>query len=331
MSPTAPPAPAVSKRTPRFWLGILLAFCTGVGLSLFAFFVRGGAESWAVFALGVASSSFLIAYLLVDFRKTAEVKKQVVQRTLELQEANRRLKELSRLKDEFIASVSHELRTPLTVIQEGVVQVLEGICGPASPAQRQSLSIAVRNIERLRRLIEDLLDISKIETGRMVLNLETFDLREVVREAGRSFLPRIQGKGLELKIHLPEGKVALYADRDRLAQVFSNLLDNALKFTRKGFIEICVLEESRRQIACRVSDTGLGLAPEFLSKLFHKFQQAPGEAANGVKGTGLGLAISKGIVELHDGRIWAESQPGQGTRFTFTLPVKTFPSQAHAA
>jgi signal transduction histidine kinase len=299
-----------------------LAFGTGVGLSLFAFFVRGGVESWAVFALGVASSSFLIAYLLADFRKTAEVERQVVQRTLELQEANRRLKELSKLKDEFIASVSHELRTPLTVIQEGVVQVLEGISGPASPAQQQSLSIASRNIERLRRLIEDLLDISKIETGRMVLNLETLDLREVVQEVGRSFLARIQGKGLELKTHLPEGKVALYADRDKLAQVFANLLDNALKFTREGSIEIYVLEEGRRQVACRVSDTGPGLAPEFLSKLFHKFQQAPGEEAGGAKGTGLGLAISKGIVELHGGRIWAESQPGQGTRFTFTLPVK---------
>lgn len=239
----------------------------------------------------------------------------------DLEDANQRLRQMGALRDEFVAHVSHELRTPMAIIREGIAQILEGICGQPSAAQEETLTIALRNIDRLERLIEDLLDLSKIESGKLPLTQITFDLVELARESCHTFAGPIRAKGLELRMLLPGAAVRMSADREKVGQVFSNLLDNALKFTAKGFIEVSV-EERGEAVCCSIFDTGPGIAEENLPRLFRKFEQlGPGDV--GVrKGTGLGLAICKGVVELHGGRIWAESAVNRGTRISFTLPLQ---------
>ena len=305
----------------HFWLGILLVCAIGIGLFVPTFvFVRKGHDSWTMAALGVSLTSFLSAYLLASFRRAAQVERLVVERTAELAEANRRFRELGRLKDEFVAHVSHELRTPMGIVREGISQVLEELCGKITQEQKGTLSVALRNVDRLGSLIEDLLDISKIEAGKLAVRKGYFDLGHLVREISLAFGSRAKDKGLGMKIRFPDEKVVgVYADREKVAQVFNNLVDNAIKFAVKGFIEISV-EEKNGAVYCQVSDTGPGIAKEYLPKVFEKFQQFSRAAGPGSKGTGLGLAICKGIVELHGGRIWVESVPGRGTSFTFTLP-----------
>lgn len=238
----------------------------------------------------------------------------------ELAEANRRLAEAARLKDEFVALVSHELRTPMAVIKEGVCQLLDGLCGEITGDQRDTLTITLRNVDRLKFLIEDLLDISKIEAGKMPITRQPFDLQELLEDVSRTFRDRVEEKGLKLQIQPSRGPVRVNVDRERIAQVFVNLVGNAVKFTDQGKVEVS-LEGRNGQILCCVSDTGPGIASENLPKLFEKFQQFQRMGKSGEMGTGLGLAVCKGIVELHGGKIWAESTPGRGCRFFFTLPV----------
>lgn len=231
-------------------------------------------------------------------------------------------KTLEQLKNEFISTVSHELRTPLTVIREGVSQVLEGILGETTENQRRFLSIVLQAIDRLSRIINDLLDISKIEADKLELELDLIDLVSMVQEIVAPSSPyqlRAHNKNLVLKANLPSRRVEVYAARDKILQVFTNLIGNALKFTPKGEIEISV-SDCDDYVECMVSDTGPGIAKENLSKAFNKFQQFDRIDGPGDKGTGLGLAISKGLVEMHHGRIWVESEVGRGTKFIFRLP-----------
>lgn len=228
-------------------------------------------------------------------------------------------KQLEQLKDEFVSTVSHELRTPMTVIREGVSQILDGLHGDTTPAQRQFLNHALSNIDRLRRIIDDLLDISKIEAGKMEIRRDLVDLVSVAKEVCASFSVQTQKKGLDLRTSFRTDKAELYLDRDKIIQVFTNLIGNALKFTATGWIEVSVADKEQH-VECRVSDTGKGIAERDLPKVFGKFQQFGRTAGQGEKGTGLGLAVSKGIVELHQGKIWVESKIDIGTKFIFTLP-----------
>ncbi len=320
-SPTAPAEPAVFSRS-YFWPGVLLISAVEISLVALPFM---DVPWWTtqrrifLFGFGVALTSFLAAYLIATFRYARREEAVVRQRTAELAEANRRLTELARLKDEFVALVSHELRTPMAVTKEGVCQLLDGLCGPISQEQRETLQVTLRNVDRLKALIEDLLDISKIEAGRMPITKRPFDLLELLEETSRTFAQRIQEKGLKFQTRSSVRPARLNADRDRIAQVLVYLLGNAIKFTEKGGVKVWVAEQDG-QILCSVSDTGPGIAPENLSKLFQKFQQFQRAGKNGEMGTGMGLAICKGIVELHGGRIWAESRLGRGTKISFSLP-----------
>ncbi len=224
---------------------------------------------------------------------------------------------IEQLKNEFVSMVSHELRTPLTVIKEGVSQVLEELLGGVNDGQKRFLTIALEGIERLGRIVDDLLDISKIESGKLELKREPVDMGGVIREVQAAFGQHAKEKGLEIGIHLPSEKVEIYADRDKLVQVFVNLVSNAFKFTEKGRIDIS-LKDKEASVQCTVADTGAGIPEADLPRVFGKFQQFA--RVPSTKGTGLGLAISKGIVEAHGGQIGIESRWGQGTKFTFTLP-----------
>ncbi len=227
-------------------------------------------------------------------------------------------KQLEQLREEFIRTASHELRTPMAVIREGISQILESPDGKPSH-QRDILALALKNVDRLVRIVNDMLDISRMEAGRLVLSRQEVDLKGLVRGAAELFQPMARSNGLRLKITLPKTPLRLYADQDKVIQVLTNLIGNAFKFTKKGRVEV-VLHQQKEQAVISVSDSGPGIAKEDLPRLFGKFQQF-GESRRGAeKGSGLGLSIAKGIVELHGGSIWAQSAPRAGTTLFFTLP-----------
>lgn len=228
-------------------------------------------------------------------------------------------KRLESLKDEFVSTVSHELRTPLTIIREGVSQVYEGILGAVNDDQRRFLAMSLEGIDRLGRVVDDLLDISKIEASKMRLKKEIVDMTQLVRDISAGFEFRARQRGVEIRINVPNHKVEIMADRDKMTQIFTNLIHNALKFTAKGWVEVSIAERNGF-VECGVSDTGSGISPEDLPKVFGKFQQFGREVGPGGKGTGLGLAICKGIAELHQGTISVQSKVNRGTRFIVTLP-----------
>jgi len=231
-----------------------------------------------------------------------------------------REKEAERLKNELISTVSHELRTPLATMKEFVSIVSDGIAGPVTGDQKEYLNIIMSNMNRLSRMINDLLDISKLEAGRMELKKRLVDPTLLIKDQLASFRPEAENKKIALSAALPEKLPQLYSDPDRIAQVLVNLIGNALKFTPEAGSVTVEAEELDECIQIQVKDSGVGIAKENFSKLFDRFQQIDRKPGPGAKGTGLGLAISKSIVELHKGKIWVESEVGTGSRFIFTLP-----------
>lgn len=230
--------------------------------------------------------------------------------------------EVDRMKTEFISLASHELRTPLTVIREGVSLVIDEILGPTTDDQRSFLAMVLKDIDRLGRIINNLLDVSKIEAGKVGLKRAFVNLVDITAEVSSAFATLAKSKGLKIQIKVPSKPVEMYVDKDKIVQVFTNLVGNAMKFTEKGHVEMGLREEAD-QVVGWVSDTGRGISREDMDKVFKKFHQFGGEAAGGEKGTGLGLTIAKGIVEMHHGRIEVESEAGKGTRFVFRIPRET--------
>ncbi len=228
-------------------------------------------------------------------------------------------KDLERLKDEFISYVNHELSNPLAVIKEGISQVSEGLLGTINDQQKHYLERTIANVNRLIRITEDLLDSTKLELGKLSLQKERFNFVELVEQVVESFTPEAKLKKIDIQVVLPSQAIEVYADKSRIDQVLTNLLNNALKYTSEGWIKIA-LSDTRKAIECTVTDTGVGIHSDDLPKLFSKFEQGHSEKSNNHKGTGLGLYICKQLIELHDGTIRAESQPGKGTKFIFSIP-----------
>ena len=248
-----------------------------------------------------------------------EMTRNLYQVTSELEEKNKELEKLDQMKSEFVSTVSHELRTPMTVIKESIAQVLAGLFGEISEKQRKLLSMAQNNIERLGRIVNNLLDLSKLEDGKVVLHKEVVDITVLAQEVGANFSAVAAKKGLEIKYDFTSDKIEIPLDKDKMIQVLTNLIGNAMKFTSEGSITIAVADK-RDCVECAVIDTGKGIAPEDVPKVFNKFQQFGRQTGSGEKGTGLGLTISKGIIELHKGKIWVESKLNEGTKFIFQLP-----------
>jgi len=258
--------------------------------------------------------------------KKAEDELKLAKENLEIKaqdlvRANEELKKLDQLKSDFVSMVSHELRTPLSIMKESISQVYEGMHGEIPSKQKHFLSMSISGINRITHIVEGLPDISRIESGKFQLNKEMMDLVELAGATAASFKIVLQKKGLKLIEVFPAGKVEVFADRDKLAQVLVNLLGNAVKFTEQGQIEFKI-EEKDGSIECSVADTGVGISPENLPRLFSKFEQFNKEITLNRGGIGLGLNISKSIIELHAGKIWAESKAGEGTKITFSLPKK---------
>jgi len=231
-------------------------------------------------------------------------------------------KELDALKSKFVASVSHELRTPLVAIEKSVSLLLSKTTGPISETQEQFLSIASRNLKRLTNLINDLLDISKFEAGRMRLKFEASSIGEVIGEVIEGMENWAGTKSIRINKKIQAGLPEVNMDSQRIIQVLTNLIGNAIKFTPKdGEITVAAnLEEDNIKVS--VADTGAGISKDELAKVFDKFYQTAERASTDISGTGLGLSIAKEIVGLHGGKIWAESEKNQGAKFIFTLPLK---------
>jgi len=235
-----------------------------------------------------------------------------------LEKSNKELKKLDQLKSDFVSTVSHELRTPLSIIKEGVSLVIDGVPGQLNEKQQKILDISKFNIDRLARIIDSLLDISKIEAGRIELKRGLVSVADIVKQVTLSFGMKAKEKGLTLKLNADNSKGRAYADPDRIAQVVTNLIGNAMKFTSSGYIEVSC-EDKKDMVVCSVRDTGSGISKEDLPKIFNKFQQFGRLAGAGDKGTGLGLSIAKGIMDMHDGSISVESELQKGSCFTFAL------------
>jgi PAS domain S-box-containing protein len=231
------------------------------------------------------------------------------------------LARVDEMKSEFISIVSHELRTPLTAIKGFTDLILEGDVGEISAEQREFLEIVQSNSDRLVALINDMLDISRIEAGRITLALDQVDLADAVENIVISFRPTFESKQLTFQTELADDARLVLADDARLEQILTNLVSNACKYTPDGgWITVRTVKVGR-QVAVSVSDTGMGMPSDALPRLFSKFYRVDQAGVSGISGTGLGLAITKSLVELHGGRITVASRPNTGTTVRFTLPA----------
>ena len=234
------------------------------------------------------------------------------------------LNKQNELKSDFVSIVSHELRTPLAIIKEGIELMLTGVYGKINVKQKKTLSTVCDSIDRLARMINNLLDVSKIEAGKMDLHKEKISLRELFDKACAPFYIKAQEKGIRLIIRYPKNDTMLYVDVDKIIQVFTNILGNAMKFTpTEGVVKVAyrILAADNNFIQIAIADNGIGIPFDDLQRIFNKFEQVHHTAFKASeRGTGLGLSIAEGIIKIHRGTMWVESKEGQGSTFNFTLP-----------
>jgi len=250
----------------------------------------------------------------------------------EKQRYERRLKELDQMKSDFVSNVSHELRTPLTAIKASADNMLDNLTGPLSEKQTRYLMRIKSNADRLARLINDVLDLSRIEAGKIDLRPSDLDLAALAQEVVEHVRPVAIEKLIRLEVAAYDGEIASWADRDKVVQVLLNLMGNAVKFTPPhGKITVAIQKGMDDWVQVSVSDTGPGIAADEIGKIFDKFYQTSQAGEEKTKGTGLGLAICKALVEMHGGRIWVESELNKGSTFSFILPAhRTFKQGAAA-
>lgn len=239
----------------------------------------------------------------------------------ELGRLNQELEQTSKAKSEFLANMSHELRTPMNAILGFTEMLIDGLYGSVPKALEEPLTDIQLNGRHLLRLINDVLDLSKIEAGHMQLSLNEYSAREIVEIVNVSLRSLAAEKGLQFETRVPDDLPTAYGDGGRLTQCLMNLAGNAIKFTREGRVVIGV-ELAGHDLLFRVSDTGIGIPNEELQNVFAEFRQVDAAVTREFGGTGLGLSITKRFVEMHGGRIWVESEMGKGCTFYFTVPLR---------
>ncbi len=258
-----------------------------------------------------ARRDFYIQTLLGDLEKKCD----------ELFKANAKLTEVDKLKSEFLANVTHELKSPLVTALGYSDRILSEKLGTLTERQRHALDVSKRNLIRLRSLIEELLDFSRLEAGVARFRMTRFDLKDVFVAAMGDMSLRSREREIHIEPHLPEQETMVVADAGKLAQAIDNLLDNAIKFSPEGSCVHATLNADDKNCYIIITDQGPGIPPEFIPRLFERFSQADGSPSRPYNGVGLGLVIVKKIVEGHGGKVWLESQPGKGTSVHLELPI----------
>lgn len=232
-------------------------------------------------------------------------------------------KRIEQIKDEFIGMVSHELRTPLTAIKGSIDLLSDGAVGSINQEQKNMLLAGKRNVERLTRLINEVLDLQKLRSGKLDMHWTCEDIKTVIQEAVETMQVQAKEKNLGITLcldeFLPSG---IFIDRDRIIQVLLNLLSNAIMFSSKGGLITITAKPYEQNLRISVTDQGIGIAKEDIPKLFTHFTQLASSQYRKVGSTGLGLAICKQLIESHHGQIWVNSEPGQGSVFTFEIPLE---------
>ncbi|KKM70620.1 hypothetical protein LCGC14_1438870, partial [marine sediment metagenome] len=229
-------------------------------------------------------------------------------------------KRIEQMKSDFVSLTSHELRTPLTSIRGYVDLILDGDAGGISKEQREFLGIVSQNTQRLETLINDVLDIEKIESGRIKMRQEKVNFSEIVEDCVNTFKVMAKSKGLKLEKEIKATQIDVLGDSDRLSQVFSNLLSDAIKYTKEGRVKVTV-QVKGKFVSVTVEDTGIGMSQEDLSRIFTGFFRSDNSYVRKTTGTGLGLSIAKATIEKHNGDIRVESKLGVGTKFEVILPL----------
>lgn len=231
---------------------------------------------------------------------------------------SRKLKEIDQMKADFISYASHELRTPMTSLKEAVALMMDRVAGDLTEKQRELLRIIDEDCDRLLKLINDLLDLSKLESGLLPINIQDSRIEEAIQRTLYEMRPIAENKGVSIEADFGNNIPKIPMDGFRMQQVLTNLLSNAIKFTNSGGRISIILYKEENDIIVKVSDTGEGIPEDALGRIFDKFHQLGDKKA----GTGLGLPIVKHIVDAHGGRVWAESELGKGSTFSFTLPLR---------
>jgi signal transduction histidine kinase len=265
----------------------------------------------------------IIGYLLIGTDNTA--RHQADEERKKLEEALEQIRQDQlRFKDEFLSHVSHELRSPLTAIKQFTTILLGGLAGELNKEQREYQQIVLRNIRQLQSMIDDLLEVTRLETRKLTVDLERVSVVMAVTDTFNTLEGTARAKRVSLTYDLPPNLPSAYADQTRLRQILIILLDNAIKFTPEGgfvTIQARLLETDSRFLLLEVSDTGLGISPEIGERIFERLYQVSERTETSRKGLGLGLYICKELVTLQGGHIWAKRRPQKGSTFSFTLPV----------
>lgn len=250
-----------------------------------------------------------------------ELDERVQERTSELQAALEKLTELNQLKSNFISSISHELRTPLTHIR-GYLEVLaDGSLGELSGSQVESIAAIIKAEERLEALIENLIQFSLAARGELTLRWDKVDLAKIATDAVQQSLHKARNKDIDLTAHITSGLPAVNGDRDKLLWVVYQLIDNGIKFTPNGGCVEVDVANTNKTITVSVRDTGIGIPADRLEEIFEPFHQLDGSSTRKYGGTGIGLALMNRIIDAHMSKIGVSSQDGQGSKFSFSLPV----------
>ena len=231
--------------------------------------------------------------------------------------------EIARVKNDFVSLVSHELRTPMTSIKGYTDLMLKGSVGELNDQQRRFMTIVKSNVDRMAELVSDLLDVSRLESGRMRLARERLDLASVVFETSQELVETLRQRELTLQFDLSPGLPRVYADHGRVIQVLLNLLSNAYRYTPAGGTITISVHQERDEVQVDVTDTGIGIPQQEQATIFERFYRVDHPVVQQQAGTGLGLPIAKSLIEMHGGRLWLRSKPGQGSTFSFTLPRYT--------
>ncbi|MDI6732069.1 MAG: HAMP domain-containing sensor histidine kinase [Candidatus Margulisbacteria bacterium] len=309
-----------------FYLGLLLAlylkilpiYGTDYALSpqeLF-FLIYNKAVFASLAFLLLAVTIYYFSNLLNDQRKELSSNNRKLLAILE------KIKDVDRMKDEFISTASHELRTPLSVVRENVALVEDKIAGDITEKQKQLLSTALLNIDHLAKILDNLLDIAKIESHSLTLKREACNLAQLAHKAVDLLSNKARQKNISLEFKIPSA-ISVWVDVGQIVRVIINLLDNAIKYTPSGGKIALNANNYNDTIEFSISDTGCGIAKNDFSKVFERFVHIKKEENAPVKSTGLGLSICKSIIEMHGGRIWFTSELGKGSKFTFSLPKVT--------